>query len=120
MKRKHDFTIKQQASETIALEIVDDLGQTRDLSPYSFKLDCRHTTQSAEAYFSLSSDGGTIVLDNVINNKIWLIFQHELTKTLNFDKGFYDLLAYAPDKSHVEVLMSGAVTLNKTVTRIED
>jgi len=119
MKRKHDFIITQQVSETIAIEIVDDLGQARDLTPYSFKLDCRQGPQSAEAFFSLSSDEGTILLDNVINNKIWLIFQHELTKTLNFDKGLYDLLAYAPDKSHVEVLMSGAVTLNKTVTRIE-
>jgi hypothetical protein len=120
MKRKYDFNITQQVSETLAVEIVDDLGQARNLSSYSFKLDCRQGPQSSEAFFSLSSDDGTIVLDNSINNKIWLIFLHELTKTLNFDKGLYDLLAYAPDKSHVEVLMSGAVTLNKTVTRIEN
>ena len=120
MKRKYDFSITQQVSETLAVEIVDDLGQARNLNSYSFKLDCRQGPQSAEAFFSLSSDDGTIVLDNNINNKIWLIFLHELTKTLNFDKGLYDLLAYAPDKSHVEVLMSGAVTLNKTVTRIEN
>lgn len=118
MKGKYDFSIRQQVSDTIAVEIVDDMGTPRDLSTYSFKLECRQQPTSADIYFGLSSDDGTIILDTNNNSKIWLVFRHDMTKDLFFEKGQYDLLAYDVSKSHVEVLMSGTVTLNKTVTKL--
>jgi|GEM_PF-2577013 len=119
MKKTYDFTITQQVSEAITLEIVDADGNPRNLSGLLFKLDCRKTVHDSEALFTLSSSANSIMLDPVNTHRIFLSFSHELTKELNFDKGFYDLLAYKPDKSQVEVLLSGSVTLNKTITRID-
>ena len=119
MKKTYDFTITQQVSEAITLEIVDADGNPRNLSGLLFKLDCRKTAHDSEALFTLSSSANSIMLDSVNTHRILLSFSHELTKGLNFDKGFYDLLAYKPDKTAVEVLISGSVTLNKTITRID-
>ena len=119
MKIKYDFNITQQVAETISLEIVDELGNPRNLSTYLFKMDCRQQPNSENTFFTIGSDDSTIFLDSTDTHKIWLVFKHELTKTLNFDKGPYDLIAYSPDKIHVEILMSGFVTLNKTVTKID-
>ena len=119
MKKKYDFNITQQVAETISLEIVDDSGSPRDLSPYNFKMDCRQQPNTESTYFSISSDDSTIILDSTNNHKLWLVFKHDLTKSLNFEKGVYYLIAYSPDKIHVEILMSGTVTLNKAVTRID-
>ena len=119
MKKTYDFTITQQVSEAITLEIVDAAGNPRSLAGLLFKLDCRKTFNDAEPLFTLSSGANSIMLDSVNTHRIFLSFSHELTKGLNFDKGFYDLLAYKPDKSQVEVLLSGSVTLNKTMTRLD-
>lgn len=118
MKTKYDFSISQQVAETMSIEIVDNLGAPRNLSNYSFKLDCRQQAGAEATFFSLSSDEGTIILDTTQTNKVWLVFRHDMTKDLNFDRGLYDLLAYDVSKSHVEVLMTGQVTLNKTVTKL--
>jgi len=118
MKKNYDFTITQQVSEALTLEIVDPTGNPRNLTGLDFKLDCRKNMTDPEPLFTLSSADSTIMLDSVNNHQLHLVFSHELTKTLNFDKGMYDLLAYLPDKSSVEKLMSGQVTLNKTVTSI--
>jgi hypothetical protein len=71
-----------------------------------------------DTYFTISSDEGTIILDSNHLHKLWLVFRHDMTKELEFDKGVYDLLAYDSTKTHVEVLMSGSVSLSKTVTRL--
>lgn len=118
MKKKYDISITQQVAETIALEIVDDAGNPRDVSAYLFKMDCRQQPNSESAYFTIGSDDSTIFVDSSQNNKLWLVFKHELTKNLNFDKGAYDLIAYSPDKIHVEILMSGTVHLQKSYTRL--
>ena len=118
MKTKYDFSITQQVAETISVEIVDSMGAPRNLSTYSFQLDCRQQSNSVDAFFSINSVDGTIILDTLNTNKLWLVFRHDMTKDLSFDKGIYDLLAYDASKSHVEVLMSGNVTLNKTVTKL--
>ena len=118
MKSKYDFSISQQVAETIAIEIQDSLGNPRDLSNFGFKLDCRQQPNSESPYFSLSSDEGTIILDTTHNNKLWLVFRHDMTKELNFDKGLYDLLIFDTAKTHVESVMAGTVTLNKTVTKL--
>lgn len=119
MRTKYDFSVTQQVSDAIAIEIVNELGQPRDLSGLLFKLDCRQSVNSDTVYFSLGSGDNTIYLDSLANHKIWLVFTHDLTKLLNFDKGVYDLVAYKSDKTLVEVLMSGTVTLNRTVTQLE-
>jgi len=118
MKKKYDINITQQVSESISLEIVDNAGNPRDISNYLFKMDCRQQPNSESPYFTIGSDDNTIFIDSAKNNKIWLVFKHELTKTLNFDKGSYDLIAYSPDKIHVEILISGMVILNKSYTRL--
>lgn len=119
MKTKYDFSISQQVAETISVEIVDSMGSPRNLSIFSFQLDCRQQPASVEPFFSLSSSDGTIILDTNNNNKVWMVFRHDLTKELEFDKGLYDLLAFDSSKSHVEVLMSGTITLNKTITKLQ-
>jgi len=119
MRTKHDFSITQQTTETISLEIVDSAGVPRSLAGLDFKLDCRQQPNAPEPFFTMSSADGTIQLDHVHNHKIWLHFGHDMTKQLSFDKGVYDLLAYLPDKSSVEILMQGQVTLNKTVTKLD-
>ena len=119
MKKTYDFSITQQTSESLSLEIVDPAGNPRDLSGLDFKLDCRKTHNDSEALFSLGSSDSTIMLDTVNKHMIHLVFSHNLTKALSFDKGVYDLIAYLPDKSSVEKLMSGTVTLEKTITKLD-
>ncbi len=118
MKNRHDLVISQQVAETLSIEIVDSLGAPRNLSTFDFQLDCSLQASSETPFFSLSSTDGTIILDSTHTNKLWLVFRHDLTKTLSFDKGVYDLLAFDAGKTHVEILMSGMVTLNKTVTKL--
>jgi hypothetical protein len=119
MKKTYDFSITQQVSEAITIEIVDQAGVPRNLTGYDFKLDCKKTFNDAEPLFTLSSADNTIILDPNNTHRISLAFTHDLTKALYFDKGTYDLLAFLPDKSIVEVLMSGTVTLNRTVTSLD-
>jgi len=119
MKNTHDFSITQQVSDSITLEIIGDDGSPRDLSPFAFKLDCKKNYSDESPLFTLSSSDSSIVLDTNNNHMIHLVFSHDLTKDLVFDKGVYDLLAYKPDRSHVEVLMSGSISLRKTVTKLD-
>lgn len=119
MKKKYNFTLTQQVSESISIEFLDEAGSPRALTGYEFKLDCKKNYNELEPQFTLSSADNTIVLDATNTNKITLYFNHELTKTLNFDKAEYDLITYLPDKSKVEVLMSGTVTLNRTITSLD-
>jgi len=119
MKKTHDISITQQVSESITLEIVGSDGSPRDLSSFVFKLDCKKNYSDQSALFSLSSSDSSIMLDTNNNHMVHLVFSHDLTKTLDFDKGVYDLLAYKPDKSHVEVLISGSISLRKTVTKLD-
>ena len=119
MKKTYDFSITQQVSEAITIEIIDQAGVPRNLTGYEFKLNCKRTYNDPVPLFTLSSSDHTIILDPNNTHRISLAFTHDLTKELNFDKGNYDLLAFLPDKSQVEVLMNGTVTLNKTVTSLD-
>lgn len=118
MALKYDFTVVQSISDSIAVEIVNSAGTPVNLSGKLFQLDCRQNHNTEVPYFSLSSSSNTLILDASQNNKIHLVFTHEMTSQLNFDKGTYDLIGYLPDKSEVNLLMSGTVTLQKTVTRL--
>ena len=118
-RKNYDFQITQQVSERIALEILDDVGTPRDLSGYQFKLACKKNYTDPQTIFQLSSMEATIQLDSVHHHNLYLDFKHELTKTLAFDRGVYDLLAFLPDKSSVELLMGGTVSLHRTVTSLD-
>jgi hypothetical protein len=118
MVLKYDFTIIQSISDSFAVEIVNSAGTPIDLTGKGFQLDCRQNYNSEETLFSLSSANNTLILDNTQNNKVHLVFTHELSSSLKFDKGIYDMIAYLPDKSEVNLLMSGTVSLQKTITKL--
>ena len=118
MLKKNDLEITQQVTETVVLEIVDETGNPRNLSGYDFQLDCRQQPNSENVYFTMSSADQTIQLDSVDQHKIILYFTHDLTKSLNFDVGLYDLMIFKPDRSSVEVIVSGKVHLKKTITKL--
>ena len=125
MLQKYDFSITQQVTESFVIQIRDTNQNPRDLTGHEFLLQCRSTPTSSTTLFTLSStaspqtitlgqtDSTTTVFDEII-----LVLTHDLTKDVEFDKGVYDLLMYLPDKSHVEMLMSGTVTLKRSVTKL--
>ena len=118
MPLKYDFTIIQSISDSISVEIVNSAGTPVNLTNKLFQLDCRSNFNTLEPYFTLSSTDNTLMLDATQNNKIHLVFTHEMTKNLDFGKGVYDLIAYLADKSEVNLLMSGTISLQKTITKL--
>ena len=123
--QKYDFSVTQQTTESYVIEIKDELQNPRDMTGFDFYLQCRQSPTSESDIFTLSSTGtpATIVLGQTDTNtsvfdQITLLLTHDLTSGLDFDKGVYDLLMYNTARSHVELLMSGTVTLKRVVTRL--
>lgn len=125
--QKYDFTLTQQVTESIVIDIKDELQNPRDLTGMSFYLQCRTSPTSDTAIFTLTSDGTdpTITLtasdsSTSVKDRITILLTHDLTGAadLNFDKGVYDLLMYNADRSVVEILMSGTVIMKRTVSKL--
>lgn len=125
--QKYDFTLTQQVTESIVIDIKDELQNPRDLTGMNFYLQCRTSPTSETAIFTLTSDGSdpTITLTKsdtttAIKDRITILLTHDLTgaNELNFDKGVYDLLMYNADRSLVEILMSGTVVMKRTVSKL--
>jgi hypothetical protein len=117
---KYDIILTQQLTSSYTLDIIDGDGNAIDLTGYEFQLDCKPDPKAVLLFFSLSSADSTIVKDTSINNRIELLFTHEVTKNLNFTKGVYDILAFKPDKSDVMLICTGSVSLRNVVTQIKE
>lgn len=117
---KYDIVLTQQLTSSYTLDIVDGDGNAIDLTGYEFQLDCKPDAKAGVNFFSLSSADLTIEKDSSINNRVKLIFTHEITKSLKFSKGVYDILAFKPDKSDVILICAGAVSLQYVVTEIKE
>ena len=139
MAQKQDFILEQQATHTFIIDFLNADNTARaidkdaDGNSYSqtlkFQLDCRQNITSSDHLFRLFGEINNANLEiqlgssspsatPLINDRLSITFGHALTSSLDFDKGYYDLLMYLDDKSYVEILMQGTVTVNKTITKL--
>lgn len=136
--KQQDLQLNQQETEFFVCDFVNPDGTQRDLIDIvhgntvnrKFQLDVRVNVSSDDTIIRLQGDTTDpnlteIVLSSSIPtapspimDRLTISFSHDITSTVNFDKAYYDLIMYAPDKSYVEILMKGTVILVKTITRL--
>ena len=116
--KQFDFELTQQQSHDITVDFYDDDGLPVALTGYDFKLDCKINPNTPDVLMSLSSTAGHITVDGTTTNQIHLIVDHTMSKSLNFVKGVYDLVIYDAGRTIVQVILSGTITLNKTITKL--
>jgi len=114
----YDFEITQQETADITQEFYDDNNLPRALTGNDFKLDCKLNPNLPDVLFTMTTTNGDITIDGTQSNKIHINFTHNLTKGLNFPQGYYDLIMFDGAKTNVEVMMTGTIKLNKTITKL--
>ena len=116
--KQFDFELTQQQSHDITVDFYDADNLPRVLTGFDFKLDCKINVNQPDVILSLSSAAGQITVDGTNTNQIHLLIDHNMSKSLNFIKGTYDLVMYDAGKTVVEVILTGTISLNKTITRL--
>jgi hypothetical protein len=116
--KQFDFELTQQQSHDITVDFYDADNLPRVLTGYDFKLDCKINVNQPDVILSLSSAAGQITVDGTNTNQLHLLVDHNMSKGLNFIKGTYDLVMYDAAKTVVEVILTGTISLNKTITRL--
>lgn len=116
--KSFDFEIVQQQTHDFEVEFYDSDNLPRAMTGFDFKLDAKINPNTPETVFSLTSSSGQITIDGTDAHKLHLLVDHSMSKQLSFTKAYYDLILFDTGRTTVEVIMSGTVTLTKTITRL--
>jgi len=114
MAGKKNFEVDQNTTFTFIVEYKDNNGLAIDLSGASAKLQVRDTAGGSKVAYTLTSDGGGIVIDDVLG-KLTCKATPTHTNKLFFPKSSYDLMLTDSNLNKTK-LLEGFITLSRSVT----
>lgn len=115
--QEYNFTINKGLTFNETVEIKDDLGDPEDLTGSTFLMQIRDHSFSTDYRISATSSNSLIVVTPLLG-VIDIKLPPSETDKLIMSKGVYDLIQIKDTGEKVKII-SGVITVNPTVSRIE-
>ena len=113
---KYNIFINKHASyELFITWRVENPGNPIDVAGYKAILQVRLSFDSPNVLLEASTTDGRIILGST-NGRIQILLSPELTSSLQWDKGIYDLLMQSPS-GRVRRIMEGEITVRSGSSR---
>ena len=114
MAGQKNFEVDQNATFSFIVEYKDNNGLPINLTGATAKMQARDQKGGTKLAFSLTSEGGGIVIDPT-NGKLTIKITPTQTNKLFYPKSSYDVMVIDSNSNKIK-LLEGHITLSRSVT----